>query len=307
MTEEQIFGTLQVLTEADLPCYLPYHENGGFLIPFVWNVAEQGEFNILNLSREKGWLRITDFDAIVNSWQEMEYLQSFPGFSLDSAEKASRKGSFSDLFQLLSTYSHDCAAFILTGGEYLPSPGIVVGQTRDNDWICISPTVYKPTEIPNELISRYPLPAPTPLKPLGENTLDLQTRIQSITSKLGSIHIAREEGGYYFNHDHRFIHSASDMKESAITKALQASGTLEIHQFNGFYTDQTYLNDWFDGDVVQIYSRYEQINQFLKQHLSNLIFYRCSFWTQEHIYVIGQTQLGNWIGLYLESEFVYNP
>ena len=229
MTEEQVFGTLQVLTEAGLPCDLPGHEDGGFLIPFVWNVAEQGEFNILNLSREKGWLRTTVVDAIVNSWQEMEYLQFFPGFSLDSAEKASRKGSFSDLLQLLSTYSHDCTAFILDGGGYVPSPGIVVGQTRDKDCFCISPTVYKQTEIPNELISRYPLPAPTPLKPLGESTLDLQTRIQSITSKLGSIHLVSEEGGYYFNHDHQFIHSTSDMKESAITKALQASGTLEIH------------------------------------------------------------------------------
>ncbi len=66
-SEEQILGTLQVLTEAHLSCNLPYHEDGGFLIPFVWNVAEQGEFNILNLSHEKGWLRITDVDATVNS------------------------------------------------------------------------------------------------------------------------------------------------------------------------------------------------------------------------------------------------
>lgn len=96
------------------------------------------------------------------------------------------------------------------------------------------------------------------------------------------------------------------MKELTISMALEASGMLEIHQFNSFSTDETYLNCWSD-DVVQICSRYEQINQFLKQHLSNLIFYQCSFWTQEHIYVICQTQLGNWIGLYLESEFVYNP
>lgn len=129
------------------------------------------------MSREKGWLRITDIDATVNSWQEMEYLRSFPNFSLEIARKALRKANFADLVQLLITDLHDCAAFILDGGGCVPSPGIVFGQTRDNDWICISPTVYKQTEIPNELISRYPLPAPTPLKPLGENTLDLQTRI----------------------------------------------------------------------------------------------------------------------------------
>ena len=166
------------------------------------------------MSREKGWLRITDVDAIVNSWQEMEYLQCFPDFDfcLAPAEKALRKASFSDLIQLLSTDLHDCAAFILNGGGCVPSPGIVVGQTRDNDWSCSSPTFYKQTEIPNELISKYPLPTPTPLKSLGENTLDLQTKLQAITSKLGSIHIASETGGYDFNYDHQFMHSASNIR-----------------------------------------------------------------------------------------------
>ena len=174
--EEQILGTLQVLTEADLSCPLPGHEDGGSLTPFVWNVAE-GEFNILNLSREKGWLRITDIDTTVKSWQEIDYIQYSPELSLEPTEKAFREANFSDLLQLLTTDLHECTAFSLNGVRCVPSPGIVVGQTRDNDWICISPTVYKETGIPNELISRYPLPTQTLLKPLRENTLNLQTRI----------------------------------------------------------------------------------------------------------------------------------
>lgn len=56
-----------------------------------------------------------------------------------------------------------------------------------------------------------------------------------------------------------------------------------------------------------MYEKYNQINEFLNQSFSEIMMYRFSFWTSENIYIIGETKNGDRTGIYIKSEFVYNP
>ncbi|MEH1999379.1 MAG: nuclease A inhibitor family protein [Nostoc sp.] len=308
---ERIFGTLQVLVEPYLTVDLPGHEDGT-IVPFVWDVSEQGEFNIINLCLGNGWLQLTDVDITIRSWQKLEYLKYFPNFSLGFEENNLRTNKFAALLQILHTNLQDLQSFSWKAHSCstgIVSPGLVIGRTADETWICICPTVYKETAIPQEQISRSPLPQSSSDELFGENSLNLISKIQAITSELGIISLEGDfGGGYYYSYDHQIVYGVAVSKELAVEKALQNAGLIELKQFNGFYLDKTYFEGCnYDYSDEDFYSKYEQVNKFLKQIFFEVIMYRFSFWTQEHIYIIGQSKPGDWVGLYLKSEFVYNP
>lgn len=307
---EQIFATLELLLEQNLPFNLPGHEDGGRIFPFVWDVSEQGEFNILNLCCAKSWLKLTDVDATIKSWQEMNYARSFPDFSLNSKQITTRVHQIESLFQVLNTSLHNLESYILNSrSSYYVIPfGVVIGRTEDKDWICVSPTVYTETHIPKEQISRSPLFNSTSAQPLGEKTLNILSRIQAITSELGTISLNGDFDGYSYAYDHQIISAAAATKELALEQALQASGMLEISQFNGLYREREYLQGIYcDDEINETHQKYKNINKFLNQNFSKVVMYRLSFWTEENIYIIGQTSCGDWAGIYLNSQFVYNP
>jgi Nuclease A inhibitor-like protein len=87
----------------------------------------------------------------------------------------------------------------------------------------------------------------------------------------------------------------------------QILGTLEVLiEPNSFYPDKQYFQDENSGSETK-YLKYQQVNKFLAYCFPEVMMYRFSFWTQENIYIIGKFLGGDWVGLYLKSEFVYNP
>ena len=211
----------------------------------------------------------------------MNYVRSFPDFSWDSEQISTRVHQIESLFQVLNTSLHNLESYILNSRSfYVKPPGVVIGRTEDKEWICVSPTVYTETHIPKAQISRSPLLNSTSAQPLIEKTLNLLSRIQAITSELGIVSLNGDFGGYFYNYDHRIIYAGAVTKELALEQALQASGMLEVSQFNGFFREREYLQDWYcDYDTNEVYQKYESINQFLKQSFSQVIMYRLSFWT----------------------------
>ncbi|MEH2368117.1 hypothetical protein [Nostoc sp.] len=316
---EQILGTLQVIVEPYLTVDLPGHENGGTIVPFVWDVSEQGEFNVINLCLANGWLQLTDVDKRIRSWQKMEYAKSFYDFYLGVEEENLRKNIFEYLLQFLHINLQDLEAFLqdLESFSSMPYscsrgvvlPGLVIGRTTDGTWICICPTVYKETAIPQELIYRSPLSQSTSSQLFAENTLNLISQLEAITSELGIISLEGDlGGGYYYNYDHQIVYDVAVSKELAFEQAFQKAGILELKQFHSLYQDKNYLGEYYEGyKLEKVFAKYEQINNFFKQTFSEVIMYRFSFFTQEHIYIIGQNNPGDRVGLYLNSEFVYNP
>ncbi len=69
---EQLLGTLEVLLDKELDLFLPCHENGAKLKPFVWDTNIQGAFTPLNLIQSEGWMAQTDIELAFNSWQWSE-------------------------------------------------------------------------------------------------------------------------------------------------------------------------------------------------------------------------------------------
>lgn len=309
-TTEQTFATLELLLDRELPFNLPSHEDGGRISPFIWDRAKQGEFNVLNLCRANGWLKLTDVDVTIKDWQQMNYIKSFPDFSLDAEQIANRTNRIESLFQVLDTSLHNLESYVLKPRYYyVVHPGVVIGRTEDKDWICVSPTVYTASYIPQEQVSRSPLVNSKSDRPLGEKTLNLISTIQAISSEIGTIYLQGDYAGEYsYSHNHQIVSAAAATQELALEQALKASGMLQIGQFNGFLSDIEYIQNWyFDYDTNEIYQSYQNINQFLNQTFSQVIMYRLSFWNHENIYIIGQTSGGDWAGIYIDSQFVYNP
>ncbi|WP_442945176.1 nuclease A inhibitor family protein [Nostoc sp.] len=81
---------------------------------------------------------------------------------------------------------------------------------------------------------------------------------------------------------------------------------LEISQFQNFYPNKEYLQDWYTNSEAE-YVKYDKLNKFLHHSFTEVMMYVFSFWTQENIYIIGETPCGDWAGLYIKSEFMYNP
>ncbi|MBD2166959.1 hypothetical protein H6G04_21445 [Calothrix membranacea FACHB-236] len=307
---DQNLATIQVILDPKSGFHLPGHEDGGYIYPFVWDATEKGEFNILNLSLSQNWLKLTDIENTIKSWRTMDYASNFNSFDLNENEQNAWANKIEKLSQILTNNLQNLESFYVKTSSYFPSDdlvGLIVGKTADGDWVAVFQTLYKETHIPQGLISRDPVNYSIPNQVLGENTLNLISQLQAITSELGAINLNGDfGGGYYYSYDYQIVYSAAETKEAAITQSLQASGMLEISQFNNFYSEQEYLYDWYSDSEAE-YAKHNKLNQFLKSNFAKVMMYRFSFWTQENIYIIGETTSGDWTGIYIKSEFVYNP
>jgi Nuclease A inhibitor-like protein len=304
---EQMFATLEVLV-SDLYFGLSGHENGGNFDPFIWDISKSGKFSALNLSLSKNWLELTDDYTIIQSWQQMQYLSCFNSFSFQADDKANMSNKIINLYHILSNQLRNIEYYKLKAFSYFLSNisvGLIIGETVDGDWISVCHTLYKETSISDNEISRSEKFAPTQIKALGKNTLNLVSEIQTITSELGAINLKGDfGGGYYYSFEYKFLYVTAESKELAIEKALQASGMLEIAKFNSFYPDKEYFEDYYQESQ---FAKFNKINHFLNHSFLEVMMYRFSFWTFENIYIIGKSPCDDWVGLHIESDFVYNP
>lgn len=307
---EQTFATLELLLGGNLLFDLSGHEDGGQISPFIWDGSNSGEFNILNLCRTNGWLKLTDADATIKDWQKMNYVRYFPDFSLDLKQTKDLPCQIESLFQVINTNLDNIESYVLNPPDSSFSfPGIILGKTKDENWICISPTVYTETNIPQEQISRSPLTNSMKPQSLSETTLTILSTIQAITSEIGTISLSGDfGGGYMYDYIYQIVYAIAANKESAIERVLQASGMLEVAQFNGFLRDRKYIEEhYYQDEINDVHQKAESINQFLNQAFPKVVMYRFSFWTDENIYIIGQTSGVDWAGICVNSQFVYNP
>lgn len=125
-------------------------------------------------------------------------------------------------------------------------------------------------------------------------------------------------GGYPYTYNHKFVFTVAKTKELVFEKILQTTKCLEINQFYSLYPNMTYLEKNYyrchglakneiSSEFEDLSERYNIINRFFQHNFDQTFIYRFSFWIQEYIYVLGQTQGKNLAGIYIESEFTYNP
>ncbi|AFZ57462.1 hypothetical protein H6G54_26335 [Anabaena cylindrica FACHB-243] len=313
---EQTIGTLELLVEQLPYIRLPGHEDGNYIYPFVWERNTQGDFNVLNLCLFKNWFKLTDADVIITRLKELKYAKCFNDFSLNQEQIKAWENKIELLWQVISNNLDNLESYLFTVSYWdevdVPVPGIIVGQTKDKNWVAIAPTVYVETNIPQEVISRSSIDK-TSVPEFSEfDSSNLETQLKKCVEDLGYISMSGDfGGGYGYSYTHQIVYSLATSKELAMEQILQKARMLEIGKFNGFYKDRGYFNERFHNydlnEVHQKYNQVNQMNQFFEQKFDQSFMYRISSWTEENIYIVGESNDGDYVGLYIKSSFVYNP
>ncbi|BAY61089.1 hypothetical protein NIES22_11500 [Calothrix brevissima NIES-22] len=308
----KILGTLEVLIDKRLEFRLHYNHHSS-LEPFVWDIQEKGDFSLLNLGRDRKWITLTDIDVAVKNWQALErrgYLNpdDYPDDYEDviAPELADARAEiYEELADAISENLQNIEVFKFSRIP-MYSFYVVLGQDQENNWFCFSQTVARETKLRGE-IKYSNLPDLTMQPSLDRNTAKLKDKFQQIINTLEPITIyGYYGGGYDYRFPHYLVQAISNSREQAILIALQQAGMLDIGKFHKFDVEALSGN-WDENEIAEFYPQYDKINQFLTQKLSDIQMLRCSFWNRECIYVLGTTKAEDIAGIYIESEFDFNP
>jgi Nuclease A inhibitor-like protein len=311
MRPEQIFASLELLVNR-LPFDLPYHEDGGYVYPFIWDRKVQAEFNIFNLCRSNGWLKITDAALVIKQWDGLGYAQAFNDFSLNDGELGAWRTDIGSLAHSLNCLNN-LQAYDFQFPSDVPPNGIIVGQTNDGDWIGITSTIYVASHIPSATLDFTP--ATRLSLDLAADRSDILTQIINQISSFQNIKMSGDfGGGYPYSYTHQMVYGIGATRELAWESTLQASGMLAQGKLNTIYHRSSDLLDRYcdDGEerINDVFDRYKNIAKLLRQELSEPIVYRISSWNSENIYIAGEIKnysQGDLVGIYIKSNFVYNP
>ncbi|CBN58097.1 MULTISPECIES: hypothetical protein [Kamptonema] len=302
---EQLLATLEVLS---------YYPDSAFF----WDTEEQGKFNVLNLMSVNGFARLTDVELAIESWQvtERRGTASKEDFYaperekrdniLDADTEAERAEKYQSLWQLLKSNLRDIQAINISTHHQLPEClrlshpyfnfCVVIGQTDDDEWICLSPTIPDQVGFPNASSDFISGDAQILCdRSLGKNTLALASQIQTVLAELTPIGIyGYYHGGYNYTYEYKIVGAASATKAKAFEQALQAAEMLRVTTLNSV-------------DTINLTSKNEKLFEFLNSKLRGIKAYHLSFWDIGYIYKIGEATTGDWLGINAIAEFEYNP
>jgi Nuclease A inhibitor-like protein len=311
MRPEQIFASLELLVNR-LPFDLPCHEDGGYVYPFIWDSKVQAEFNIFNLCRSNSWVKLTDTALVIKQWEGLGYAQAFNDFSLNDGESGAWQNGIKSLAQSLN-YLNNLQAYDFQFQSDVPPNGIILGQTNDGNWIGITSAVYVASHIPNATLDFTP--DTRLLLDIAADRSDISTQIINQISSFQNIKMGGDfGGGYPYSYTHQMVYGIGATRELAWESTLQASGMLAQGKLNTIYHRNSDLLDRYcdDGEerINDVFDRYKNIVKLLRQELSEPSVYRISSWNSENIYIAGEIKnysKGDRIGIYIKSNFVYNP
>ncbi|MBW4532381.1 MAG: hypothetical protein KME09_00410 [Pleurocapsa minor HA4230-MV1] len=309
---EQRLATLEVILQKNIRYYLPCHENGANLQPYVWNTNIQDKFTSLNLITSEGWIKETDPEVIFTNWLWSEqnglasqiiylYKKDKANILLDEITKNTRYQHYYNLLSLLIDNLENLKAFNISCNDNY-SLSLVVGKIPDRQrWICLSTTVPQETpEFIKDLIQCSPLIEEVSSDLKIENLSKVETQINDILMQLDTINIyGYYDGGYCHTHKFKVICTSEITQEAAVNKALLSSGLVEIYNFEKF-TIQGRGGWGFDNYE-------ESLTKFLNAVFPDLLLYRFCFWDYEHLYLLGKTGDRDFVGVALHSQFTYNP
>jgi hypothetical protein len=294
----QLFGTLEVLSS---------HESS----PTLWETDTQGEFNIWNLLISEGFVNPTDPELAFEHWQNIELwgtptdqtnFEYAPPRSerknadWDTAIATQRQKTYNQLHQFLKTHLKDLQAYHLAipqGSRQFEwdhprfSIFILAGQTADEQWLCLAPTV--PDQVGIHSRKKKPLVSEDVPNSIPQGTTEVQLSI--LLEQLQPIEIyGYYHGGYDYSYNHRIVSAIASNRSIAIEYALQYAEMLVVEKTAIEYVGESCRR-----------------SQFMNQCLSDRTIYNLSFWDIAHSYEMGKTPTNDWIGVRSRSEFEYNP
>ena len=294
---ERLLATLEVL------CHNPSD-------PLFWETEIEGEFSLLKFMQKEGFIKPTDLEVAADNWREAElrgtagredYYAPEPDYRnnlFDKETLAFRAEKYRLLWQNLASNLAEIQAFIISAHhleEYSEWSHpyydfcVVIGQTKDKDWLCLAPTVCN--EVFGYAYKSHPRPEPKSTESFGKNTKKVLSKIQEIISELTpTIMYGYYGGGYDYTYDHQIFCEVATNKALAFQGALSLAGMLKITEI--------------EEDNLKPSSI---INQFLKSELERVNACYLAFWDIGYYYKLGQNSVGDWLGVSLFCEFEYNP
>jgi hypothetical protein len=286
--------------------------------PFVWDLELRGELNCWNLLVSEGFVQVADLEQAIETWKKIEQLQmptnpkEYPGYEYGASRqkrkhdgigarlKLDQNQYYNALAYFLKSNLQDLKAYSLCGvNQSLNVSGsqrfkifIIVGQTPDSEWICLSPTV------PDQVWHRYSnsfhpevslLTNCQSAKPVAQ---DLHAKIKKVLENLKPI----KTYGYYgdYSYDHQIFCTIASEESTAIELALKAGKLFE--------EDKYYFKKNYDGGSDE-----KPATQFVHDNFQKIQLYMFCFWDVGYGYKFGLTQEGEWVGLKYWSFMDYNP
>ena len=290
---EQLLGTLEVLAQA------------GRRAPIFWNTKVSGKFNIWNLLKFEGLVRETDLELVFQHWQKMEEWGTPTDMQRDDCEYApyrserededdeyeedwnesieiERHSLYQQLQQLLTTNFTNLQSYKISSlGHSSFYISIIVAQTVDGRWLCITPTIPDQVIRDEELDDR---------SKTHEIDFTIVPDISTILAQLKPLKMyGYYHGGYNYYYQHQILQTIAPTKELAIEQALQAVNSISITPINIEYKDDA------------------NISKFMNKCLSDRTRYTVSFWEVGYIYELARTEDFDWMGVRSSIEFEYNP
>jgi hypothetical protein len=246
----------------------------------------------------------------------------------NAGEAESRSAKYQKLLSLLEKSCRRLAAFEISdiGNNLKLSPTlqkryaamtyystcILIGQIDDLSWISLCPSAPVETKINDGEFSYIPHVFNSPAS-YSSNTLDLFTQVNNLLQDLAPMKIygCKDQESIF---EQKIFCEIGQTEEDAVKKTLCAAGMLKTGEFEGLYTNKEcffeaygncYYSDFECEDECHVV--YQNLCSYLKSNLLNLTFYRYSLWIHEHIYIVGQTQSEDWLGVKLYSTYTDNP
>ena len=284
---------------------------------FLFETASQGEFNLWNLMIHEGFVTPTDIELAFEQWQNIEewgtptdqthYEYAPPRSerkdeSWNDAIKSKRKQYYHQLQHIITQNLQNVQAYNLSIPKSVPETlqwkhpyfyiPIVVGSIDDNNWLCLAPTV--PNQASYHDKKHKSIAQITCEEKSSETFQNIIAQIQPLLDNLTPISIyGYYYGGYNYTYQHHIAGAIVESKAKAIELALQNAEMVVVEQLT-----VEYVNDNYNG---------LKFSQFMNECLNHRTVYRLSFWDIGYTYEVGQTPAGDWIGVWTQSEFEYNP
>jgi hypothetical protein len=346
MHPEEIFDRLGILVNK-LPFNLPNHEDGGNIYPFAWNSDANGEFNIFSLFKINNWIKPADVNSVIKELLEFKYAEEFSPVRLSDRETDYWQDGIKTLSNILNSLidlqaynfklqEHRSASGIILGqttdGDWIGITSTVyvasfIGK-EFIDFSILNESLLKIDEhklmpdfhqkkvkslmpqAPKQKISREIKYAQS----AGKS--DLLSQIATIILSLKDNIAVQNSGddGYSMSLVYKIVYGTGKTIDMAWEKTLQASHMLKIGKFNTIYhgDDELYERycDYEQEEVDDIFGRYKEITELINKESTNPLVYRISSWDSENIYIIGSSNEADKedrVGIYIKSNFVYNP
>lgn len=272
--------------------------------PFLWNSERQGKFNIWNLLVTENFVRSTNIDQAIKSWQAIESrgtitTQERFEYAPSWKEREDRVPPYvlkerANIYQALAYFIkqnlQNIEVYVLSDCESTDNnfeAYMILCQTSDLDWLCFLPSI--PEADMQDYSSHTNVKALTSCRSEYLNTQVLFEKINKILARLKPINIYKY---YECTYQHNILCTTSHNKIKAIRMGLEASKI--------FVVENSLL-------PMESYPGSEQVRQFMEEELQNCKCFTLNFWESLYEYQIGYLPTGDWLGFKHWFWAEYNP